>query len=104
MGGSAENFTGAGKNSVIEGFTKVVENDILLMEIISLLVAVMAFWFPVNVLSLVLASVGLVVDYIQRSGRSMGNRCTMVGRVASGEQRLDTPAPEGHGFTQPVKL
>ena len=63
----------------------------------------MAFWFPVNVPSLVLATVGLVVDYIQRSDRSMGNKCTMVGRVVSGEMRLDALAPEEHRITQPDK-
>ena len=34
----------------------------------------------------------------------MGNKCTMVGRVVSGEMRLDALAPEGHRFTQSVKL
>ena len=63
----------------------------------------MAFWVPVNVPSLVLATVGLMVDYIQRSEGNMVNRCTMVGRVVSGEMRLDALAPEEHRITQPDK-
>lgn len=85
MGGHAENFEGVDENSVIVALQNVLRMICYPTRIISFLIAVMAFWFPVNALSLVLASVGLVVDYIQRSDRSMGNRCTMVGRVVSGE-------------------
>lgn len=85
MGGRAKNFEDADENPVIVALQNVPRMICYPARIISFLIAVMAFWFPVNVLSLVLASVGLVVDYIQRSGRGMGNRCTMVGRVVSGE-------------------
>ena len=52
--------------------------------IASFVVAVMAFWFPVDLPSIVLATAGLTLEFFNRKGGSMGNKCLTVGQGISG--------------------
>jgi len=56
-----------------------------IFQIASFLAAVAAFWYPVNVLSLVLATAGLVLDFSEQRSDSMNKRCMMVGRGVTGK-------------------
>lgn len=58
--------------------------------IASFLVAVAAFWYPVNVLSLVLATAGLVLEFSEQRSVGMNARCMTVGRGVVGKQLLES--------------